>query len=176
VAADGGDRPAAVAFTLNPAGTLSVKGDAKQIRAVLSEYGITNMVPTKGGLMVGKSQAAQAQQVLSTTLSQAAPTPVEQALQRVAVAEEKQAAPSVEPEQVAEPEIDETPVQVVTAGVSSPATSSLPTAAARQASPAPAATAQSSQASSSAPSGPLKASESRRAVRLRHSLPNAEQR
>jgi predicted nucleotidyltransferase len=117
VAADGGGRPAAVAFpsTLNPAGTLSVKGDAKQIRAVLSEYGITNMVPTKGGLMVGKSQAVRAQEVLSTTLQAAAPTPVEQALQRVAVAEEKQAAPSVEPEQVAEPEIDETPVQTESA-------------------------------------------------------------
>jgi GNAT superfamily N-acetyltransferase len=98
-------------FTSNPSGTITVQGNPAKIRAVLSEYGITNMVPTKSGIMVGKSQAVRAQEVLSTTLTAAAPTPVERALERVAVAEEKRAAPKSEPVKVAEPQIDETPVQ-----------------------------------------------------------------
>jgi hypothetical protein len=66
-------------FRLNPSGTLSVQGDPEAIRAALAPAGVTNMVRTADGVMVGVSQAKQAQQVLEQASAPKAEEPAEPA-------------------------------------------------------------------------------------------------
>jgi hypothetical protein len=54
-----------ITFTANASGTVTVEGDTDTIRRVLASAGITRLVNSKKGLLVGKSDAAKAQQVLA---------------------------------------------------------------------------------------------------------------
>lgn len=56
----GSSRPE-VTTTLRADGTLAVKGDAPTIRKLLADAGITNVLPMRGGVLVGKSSVKQAQ-------------------------------------------------------------------------------------------------------------------
>lgn len=50
-----------VTTTLRADGTLAVKGDAPTIRKLLADAGITNVLPMRGGVLVGKSSVKKAQ-------------------------------------------------------------------------------------------------------------------
>ena len=65
-----------VTTTLRADGTLAVKGDAPSIRKLLADAGITNVLAMRGGVLVGKTSAAQAQALLDAPLL-AAPTRAE---------------------------------------------------------------------------------------------------
>ena len=60
-------------WTLNPQGTLAVRGDPAQIRARMKAAGVTKMMPMKGGIVVGKTQAELARAALEAGAGQAAP-------------------------------------------------------------------------------------------------------
>lgn len=60
---------------LNPSGTLTISGEPQAIRQMLTDNGITSVLPTQGGLLVGKSQAAKAQQLVEDFAPAQAATP-----------------------------------------------------------------------------------------------------
>jgi len=61
-----GQAPAVTGLTSQPSGTLLVTGDAKQIAGQLRQGGITKFTPTKGGILVGVTQASKAREVLAS--------------------------------------------------------------------------------------------------------------
>ncbi|MEO5670430.1 MAG: LPD38 domain-containing protein [Ramlibacter sp.] len=54
----------ATSWTLNPSGTLTVNGDPAALKKLLTDNGITRMMPGKAGVLVAVPQAAKAQKVL----------------------------------------------------------------------------------------------------------------
>ncbi len=60
-----GQAPAITGLTSQPSGTLLVTGDAKAIAGQLRQGGITKFTPTKGGILVGVTQASKAREVLA---------------------------------------------------------------------------------------------------------------
>lgn len=91
--------PTAPVATMNPEGTLRVQGDAKLILKYLKDNGITSVIPSAGGVTVGRSQSAQAQSLLQDF----APSPKIEASQG-AMNEPITAAPVVPGEQAAQPQ------------------------------------------------------------------------
>jgi hypothetical protein len=54
----------AIAATETPSGTIALSGDVQAIRARLQEFGISNAIPVRGGMLIGRSQAEHARAVL----------------------------------------------------------------------------------------------------------------
>lgn len=72
--------PAAVETEMRPTGTLLVKGDVPALRQRMKDIGVDSFIPVDGGVVVGRSQAAKAQQALSApTPTTAAVTPQQEA-------------------------------------------------------------------------------------------------
>lgn len=124
-------KPAPIDMQLRSTGTLLVKGDVPALRARLAAAGVDNTIAVDGGLVVARSQAAKAQEVLSTSTVAQMPTaqPAVDALQEAAnvpQAQEPAAQPAAEAAQAAAPDIATTVAPVPAAGV--PAAGSAATA------------------------------------------------
>lgn len=118
-------REAPVEMQMRPTGTLLVKGDVPALRARLAAAGVDNTIAVDGGLVVARSQAAKAQEVLSTSTVAPMPTaqPAVYALQEAAnvpQAQEPAAQPAAEAAQAAAPDITSTVEPVPAVGVSEP--------------------------------------------------------
>lgn len=87
-------------LTDRPDGTLSVKGDTKALRERLTAAGITakSILPSATGVVVGRTQAAKAREVLTQTLTAPTKSDIESQQERVSRADELDARAQVKRE------------------------------------------------------------------------------
>lgn len=112
-------REAPVEMQMRPTGTLLVKGDVPALRERLAAAGVDNTIAVQGGLVVSRSQAAQAQQALSTTApAQQPPAATQQEAANVPQAQAQATQPAAQAAQTAAPDIAPTVAPVPATGVS----------------------------------------------------------
>lgn len=112
-------REAPVEMQMRPTGTLLVKGDVPALRERLAAAGVDNTIAVQGGLVVSRSQAAQAQQALSTTApAQQPPAATQQEAANVPQTQAPATQPAAEAAQATASDITSTVAPVPAPGVS----------------------------------------------------------